>query len=247
MEVLSLQLYSKSWIDTLPLLMERQESSRRSELVIDMTGNGDAPSSSLSRDRAPDGLDMPQPENRPSSSTRGSMASEFLVSNTRTTTPRRGDVRRRRSPLNSGLWISVELILTVGQIIAAIVVLSFSRHEHPRAPLFAWILGYASGCVATLPLLYWRYRHRNQMLEQDTTLPRQNSQISVPSGSFSLSISRTSEGEEQRPNVASSRNALSAGLTSPRYGILSFSVFLKFQYLHMHGFNMIPRQPVSFN
>ncbi|KAJ3683612.1 hypothetical protein LUZ60_013839 [Juncus effusus] len=69
--------------------------------------------------------------------------------------------RNRRSPLNSGLWISIEVIVNVSQIIAAIVVLSLSRKEHPKAPLFSWVIGYTIGCFATLPHLYWRYIHRN--------------------------------------------------------------------------------------
>lgn len=76
--------------------------------------------------------------------------------------------RQRTSPLNSGLWISMELTITVSQIIASIIVLSLSRREKPQAPLHVWVLGYAAGCFATLPLLYWRYTHRYTYLpEQD--------------------------------------------------------------------------------
>ena len=40
----------------------------------------------------------------------------------------------------------------------SIVILSLSKHdEHPRGQLFVWIVGYASGFVVTLPLLYWHY------------------------------------------------------------------------------------------
>ncbi|KAL6897829.1 hypothetical protein ACP4OV_006788 [Aristida adscensionis] len=78
---------------------------------------------------------------------------------------RRDDNRNRRqqSPLNSGFWISVELVVNLSQIIAAICVLSLSRNEHPHAPLFEWIIGYTVGCIATLPHLYWRYLHRNRL------------------------------------------------------------------------------------
>ncbi|XP_024541343.1 E3 ubiquitin-protein ligase At1g63170 isoform X1 [Selaginella moellendorffii] len=69
--------------------------------------------------------------------------------------------RQRISPLNSGLWISIELTITVSQIVASIIVLSLSRDEKPQAPLSVWVAGYAAGCLATLPLLYWRYTHRN--------------------------------------------------------------------------------------
>ncbi|TVU21532.1 hypothetical protein EJB05_31173 [Eragrostis curvula] len=81
---------------------------------------------------------------------------------------RRDQGHRQQNPLNSVLWISVDLIVNVSQIIAAISVLSVSRNEHPRAPLFEWLLGYTIGCIATLPHLYWRYLHRNrQSTEQE--------------------------------------------------------------------------------
>ena len=41
--------------------------------------------------------------------------------------------RRHRSPLNSGLWISIEVIVNVSQIVAAIVVLSLSRKEDRKS------------------------------------------------------------------------------------------------------------------
>ncbi|XP_042442007.1 E3 ubiquitin-protein ligase At1g63170-like [Zingiber officinale] len=76
--------------------------------------------------------------------------------------------RRNRGPLNSGLWITVELVANVSQIIAAIIVLSLSRHEHPRTPLFVWIIGYTAGCVSTLPYLCWRYLYvSSQTPDQD--------------------------------------------------------------------------------
>lgn len=86
--------------------------------------------------------------------------------------PRRGDNygRRNRSPLNSGLWISVELAVNLSQIIAAIIVLSLSRNEHPRTPLIAWVIGYTTGCVFTLPHLYWRYIHRNTVNSAQETI-----------------------------------------------------------------------------
>ncbi|WOL20428.1 hypothetical protein Cni_G29233 [Canna indica] len=74
----------------------------------------------------------------------------------------------QRSPLNSGFWISIELVLNVGQIIAAISVLCLSRNEHPQSPLYAWIIGYAVGCVLTLPYLWWRYiQYENSFLRHE--------------------------------------------------------------------------------
>ncbi|KAJ1282310.1 hypothetical protein BS78_03G041800 [Paspalum vaginatum] len=87
---------------------------------------------------------------------------------------RRDRGHRQHNPLNSGFWISIELIVNISQIIAAISVLSVSRNEHPHAPLFAWLLGYTIGCIAILPHLYWRYLHRNpQIMGQE--LPTQSS------------------------------------------------------------------------
>lgn len=143
-----------------------------------------------------------------------SSASSSTRSNPRTN-------RRRRSPLNSGLWISIELFLTLGQIVAAIVVLSLSKHEHPRAPLFAWIVGYACGCVATLPLLYWRYYHSNQASEQESGQHRPN--LNVAAGPFAFSISRTAEGDGRQGSNTPSRSRYHAFISAARYMSLSVS------------------------
>ena len=83
--------------------------------------------------------------------------------------------RQRTSPLNSGLWITIELTITISQIIASIIVLSVSRDEHPQAPLQVWVIGYAAGCLATLPLLYWRYTHRYVRSREQNALPQASS------------------------------------------------------------------------
>ncbi|KAL0726478.1 hypothetical protein Bca4012_022571 [Brassica carinata] len=126
--------------------------------------------------------------------------------------------RRRRSPLNSGLWISIELFLTLGQIVAAIVVLSLSKHEHPRAPLFAWIVGYACGCVATLPLLYWRYYHSNQASEQESGQHRPN--LNVAAGPFAFSISRTAEGDGRQASNTPSRSRYHGFISAARLKVI---------------------------
>ncbi|GAV74844.1 zf-RING_2 domain-containing protein [Cephalotus follicularis] len=224
MDVPSLELHFESQTDTYPLLMERPENLDSSEHIIDIPRSDDASSSPTSYDRTSNGLDTSQPEDRPSSSTRVSnsqppMSSTNLSNSRNSSYVRRGD-RRRRSPLNSGLWISIELVLTVSQIVASIVVLSLSRHEHPRSPLFAWVVGYASGCVATLPLLYWRYRHRNQVSEQDSAQPRQSPHVNVAAGPFSLSVSRASEGDDHRNSVTATRAGQNAGVMSARLKVL---------------------------
>ncbi|KAG8053193.1 hypothetical protein GUJ93_ZPchr0001g29666 [Zizania palustris] len=93
------------------------------------------------------------------------------ASNSRNTSfARRDQGHRQPNPLNSGFWISIELIVNMSQIIAAIFVLSISRNEHPHAPLAQWLIGYTVGCIATLPHLYWRFLHRNrQNTDQEST------------------------------------------------------------------------------
>ncbi|RRT32052.1 hypothetical protein B296_00057826 [Ensete ventricosum] len=72
----------------------------------------------------------------------------------------------------------------MSQIIAAIIVLSMSRHEHPQTPLFAWIIGYTAGCIATLPHLYWRYIHHNSLsFEQGPAHSNQGNTRNSPLGS----------------------------------------------------------------
>ncbi|KAJ9692456.1 hypothetical protein PVL29_011493 [Vitis rotundifolia] len=61
--------------------------------------------------------------------------------------------------LDSGLCISVQLILTVTQVVASLVVLWVCMAQEHRYPkLFTWVMGYASGCALMLPLLYFRYQ-----------------------------------------------------------------------------------------
>ena len=78
--------------------------------------------------------------------------------------------RRSRSPLNSGFCISLEFVFTLAQIVAAVLVLNSSRNEHPRAPnLFSWIVGYATGCIVSIPLLFWRYFARDRVPSQSSS------------------------------------------------------------------------------
>ncbi|KAF2286909.1 hypothetical protein GH714_035244 [Hevea brasiliensis] len=221
MDVSSTKRDSESKTETFPLLMERPESLNSSEHIIDIPRSSIA-SPSTSHDRTSSGLEASPLENRSSTSVRTPISHPSTFSsngpNTRNSSfVRRGEARRRRSPLNSGLWISVELVLTISQIVASIVVLSVSRNEHPRAPLFEWIVGYASGCVATLPLLYWRYRQRSQVLGQDSAQPRQGStHISVPAGPYSVSVSRNSEADDHRTAVTSPRGGQNVGAVNAR-------------------------------
>ncbi|KAF9662184.1 hypothetical protein SADUNF_Sadunf18G0026900 [Salix dunnii] len=229
MDVASTELHSESQTDTFPLLMERPENLNSCEHIIDI---GNEVSVSSSHDRISSGLEASSHEDRPLTSLRApsSQPPTSLSNGTNSRSSsltRRGEARRRRSPWNSSLWISVELVLTLSQIIASIVVLSVSRNEHPRAPLFAWIVGYASGCVAILPLLYWRYCNRNQALDQDSAQNRQGSaHINATAGPFSLSVSRNSEGEDRRSATTSPRGGQNAR-SSNLFGLMLFSLLLK--------------------
>ncbi|XAR69333.1 hypothetical protein NMG60_11000874 [Bertholletia excelsa] len=216
MAVLLLGLLCKSESNKLPLLMDQVEIRNDREHIVDIRSSTEASSSGSSHDV--NGLDTVH-EDLPSTSARAPVFQTSRPStngsNTRNSSfirRRDGHGRRRRSPLNSGLWISIELVLTVSQIIAAVVVLSLSKHEHPRAPLFGWIVGYASGCVATLPLLYWRWYYRNQATEQDTSQPRQSSN---QSNTHARSSVRNSEGES-RPTDTASRGAQNVRIPNAR-------------------------------
>uniref|UniRef100_A0A0A9GDJ2 RING-type domain-containing protein n=1 Tax=Arundo donax TaxID=35708 RepID=A0A0A9GDJ2_ARUDO len=138
-----------SQTDSRPLLMEHVIGIPRDDVA----------SSSASRRDNHDGLDqLPHVSESSSGTTTASNSPNAPLA-------RRDDNRGRRqqSPLNSGFWISIELVVNLSQIIAAICVLSVSRNEHPYAPLFEWVIGYTVGCIATLPHLYWRCIHRNRL------------------------------------------------------------------------------------
>ncbi|KAJ6827393.1 E3 ubiquitin-protein ligase-like [Iris pallida] len=127
--------------------------------------------------------------------------------------------RRRRSPLNSGLWISVEFLVNLSQIVAAITVLALSRHDNPHSLLFTWIVGYTVGCVATLPHLLWRYIHRSgQETEQEPTQSYQSSSQDNPPGStpYTISLTRALEEENRLRSNIFSRFGQNFVITGPR-------------------------------
>ncbi|KAL3498337.1 hypothetical protein ACH5RR_041069 [Cinchona calisaya] len=170
-----LGLHRKSQTKKFSSLMERADNliHNSNDHVIDMPSSSDASFSTTSHDCISGGIQQ-QTDNQPSTAERipvrqPAFSSTRGRSNTRSSSLVRisNGHGRNRSPLNSGKWIAIELVLTVSQIIAAIVVLALSRHEHPHAPLRVWVVGYASGCVAILPLLYWRYCHRIQGSERE--------------------------------------------------------------------------------
>ena len=89
--------------------------------------------------------------------------------------------RQRINPLSSRLWISIELAMTIAQIVTSIIVLLLSRNEKPKAPLALWIMCYTGGCVAILPLIYWRYKRRNARRDTD---PLASSSVASSSSSL---------------------------------------------------------------
>ncbi|KAF5466666.1 hypothetical protein F2P56_016573 [Juglans regia] len=231
MDVTSQERNQNAQTDQYPLLMEQMESHNIHQHIIDVSRNDDA-SSSSSHDEQPARMDSTQHEDRPSSSTQVPTYQTSLSSSNRlnfrtSSFRRRGDGygRRRGSPLNSGLWISVELVVTVSQIIASIVVLSLSRNENPQTPLFAWVVGYAFGCVATLPILYWRYRYRNQGTDQDSTQSHQlqgssHTNTPEPTSYTAISVTQSLDEENIQTSENFSRNNQSGTLSTRLNGLV---------------------------
>ncbi|KAI3728190.1 hypothetical protein L6452_16822 [Arctium lappa] len=233
MGVCVLGLHYKIQTTKAPLVMERQETRNESGHVIDITSNSEPSSSSAIQDRSVNGSNLQQNEDVPTTSVSDPVFQHSFSTvngtNARSTPfARRGDgPGRRRSPLNSGYWISFELVITVSQIIAAIIVLSLSRHEHPRAPLFTWVIGYASGCVATLPLLFWRFHYRNQASDQDQSQPHQGS---TPSSLSAIATSFTSS-SNAGTSVGDTHNT--AGTTIPITVLLRARLKILVEYFKM--------------
>lgn len=211
--------------DSYPLLMEQPENGESSDHVIDIERHGDASSSSsVSSDNHSPSLS--RNEQRPSSSPQATInhsprSTSNLPNPSSPSLSRRGEAygRRHWSPFNTMLWISIELAFISAQIIAAIVVLTVSRHENPQTPLFAWIVGYATGCVACLPLLYWRYLHRNQAPEQVSTPLRQdstqNNSQAEQNSYITIALTRSSD-EEGQNNEPQTQNTQSVRVENPR-------------------------------
>ncbi|KAL9247867.1 hypothetical protein vseg_021250 [Gypsophila vaccaria] len=212
------ELLYKSRIDRYSLLMEQPERRNENELVIDIRSSVEVASSSSAHDRVANEQGPSHSEDGPLSSARTVISQPPLplsnISDSRNSSSnRRGNAhsRRRRSPLNSGVWISIELALTLIQIVVSVVVLALSRHEHPQTPLFTWVVGYAAGCVATIPLLYWRYLHRSQVAELDSGQSRQS--ISNGNLTVGVSFSRAAQTLEDDNRMTDTSNRSASGLS----------------------------------
>ncbi|KAM7509459.1 hypothetical protein LguiA_019912 [Lonicera macranthoides] len=228
MAVSSQEASLKNPTDRFPLLMEGPENNENNGHIIDIERGGDTSSSNPSDNVSSHNFSQPNNEDRPSSSPRvpiiHSPSSSSVGSNRSSSLERRGEGRRHWSPFNTVLWISVELLFTLGQIIAAIVVLSVSKNENPQTPLFAWIVGYATGCTASLPLLYWRYINRNQGTEQASNQVRQGSSQgnNQPENNsyITISLTRSSEDEDGQNTSAGTWNGQTMGCPNSRLIVL---------------------------
>lgn len=230
MDVPSPEPNSDTQTDRDPLLLDLMESQSDRGHIIDITGNDDA-SSSSSHNGQPSTMDLSQ-QDRPSSSTHAPTyqappSSSNRLHSRNSSFMRRGDGygRRQRSPLNSRLWISVELVVTVSQIIASIIVLSLSRNENPQAPLFAWVVGYASGCVAMLPILCWRYHNCNRSNEHDSTQSREGSSENNPpelTSYTAISVTQALDEENHTSEIATRDNQVAGSLGSRYVHFCSF-------------------------
>ncbi|MCO5560448.1 hypothetical protein L7F22_014063 [Adiantum nelumboides] len=134
-------------------------SSHETVISIDRTGVSLLRSASLRPSRGVTGaLDHGMPSTLVPAAITSSTASPALLPPIRSPPATTGALSARRfNLLSSGFWVSVELLLTSSQILAAIVVLALSENEHPDTPLPIWVIGYAVGCSVSLPLLCWRY------------------------------------------------------------------------------------------
>lgn len=195
--------------DRFPLLVESRVNHDNQHVIDLESTSDDGTSSSNASSSSLSGLDR-SPRDSTSQLVRASPSASNSLG-------RRGEGlgRRRWSPFDTLLWISIELVFTLGQVIASIVVLYISRNENPQTPLFAWIVGYAAGCVASLPFLYWRYLHRNQATapgsNQARQPPSEGSHTSEQNSYITISFARSAE-EETRPATSPNAwNGLSVG------------------------------------
>ncbi|KAJ7517157.1 hypothetical protein O6H91_21G012500 [Diphasiastrum complanatum] len=215
------------YTDTFPLLMDQTASVNQHHILtvsLDSTLvqiDSTTPSTDLRNENLMSAETLPRDPAQVSTATTSSSTSSHVGL-------LRNDLgsRPRASPLNSGLWIFIEFIITVSQIVASIIVLTLSRDEKPQAPLSAWVAGYAAGCLATLPLLYWRYKHRYVHLHEHDAAAQSTHYTSnssdLASSYVTLSLPSSSRSEEVHENVLSLRDSRShvSSRDTSRLGLL---------------------------
>ncbi|KAJ9692453.1 hypothetical protein PVL29_011490 [Vitis rotundifolia] len=65
------------------------------------------------------------------------------------------------------VWIIFQLLVCVCQIIVSVVILWWSEiHDNPENRRVVWLVGYTSGCLALLPLIYISYRIEGAMMNR---------------------------------------------------------------------------------
>ncbi|XP_026411535.1 E3 ubiquitin-protein ligase At1g12760-like, partial [Papaver somniferum] len=193
------------------LQMERSDNRDADHIIsIERRSNASSPSPDRHQDEegASSSIELSVPQS--------SLASSNGANSRNSSFARRREGYGRR--FSNGRWILIELVFTLSQIIASAIVLSLSRHVKPQVSLSAWVIGHASACVATLPLLYWRFLHRNQGTEQDSTQARQdaprNNPAPEPSPFAATSVLRATDEEDSQAAVSSARNAESVGISA---------------------------------
>ncbi|URD89623.1 zinc finger family protein [Musa troglodytarum] len=221
MAVPSVELHSEGETDRHPLLMDRATPSNGHEHIVDIPRGINGDENNLLGELH--NLDRNSTSATAQVSQTSPESPDAANSGNATLTGRSDNYgRRNRSPLNSGLWISVELIVNASQIIAAIIVLSLSRKEHPRAPLFEWIIGYTVGCFANLPHLYWRYIRRNSSIQEPARSNQSTIHNNPPesSGYTTSPVTQASEQENDNAIVAAAQVRQNRAIANPRINAL---------------------------
>ncbi|KAL9242392.1 hypothetical protein vseg_016394 [Gypsophila vaccaria] len=218
----------ESHTDKYPLLMERRGNHVIVEHVVDIDRGGEASSSGTSDFEVHPGVSHSHSHretNGTQSPPRGSAASSPRQTNSRSASFVRSETvgRRNWSPFNTGFWICIESVFTLTQIVASTTVLCLSRHEHPQAPLFTWVVGYTAGCFASLPVLYWRFLHRNHVVENvihaNQASPPTNA-ATDESSYVTVSLSQSSEHEAHHNVPGSTYEAQTMGIADTRIGLM---------------------------
>lgn len=75
------------------------------------------------------------------------------------------------NPFNSSSWMMMEFVALALQISITTFTLAISTKEKPVWPMRLWLVGYNSGCILSLMLLYQRHRHLDAVLAEESTLP----------------------------------------------------------------------------
>ncbi|KAL9259913.1 E3 ubiquitin-protein ligase-like protein [Drosera capensis] len=219
----------ESQTDQYPLLREMSDTNVNQEHIIHIDRGGETSTSNSADSELSHGLVSSAHAERPTTSDQAPVSRSSSSSATRTNSRsssfmRRNEerVRRRWSPFDSGFWISIGILFTLGQIIASVVVLCLSRHEHPRAPLFAWVVGYTAGCFVSVPVMCWRCLHRGRVTDQvSAELSRDSEENSASDPSSYVTISLGQSSETEIHNITSRQNSQTGRVGNPRLNVLA--------------------------